>query len=1033
MRYDRSRTNEMSRFYEDEGDGYVFGETGASGFRSTFLADGPHWGGVAVASGVGLAINPVSGSNGDIRIPDLAPSDEMANYAGPGLSDHPSDSVSPGPMSIFGDRFWQGIAPNFETTDADETTSTAYSLSIGQSFYGRISSGTDEDWIAVTLVAGQTYEFRMLGMGANFIPDPLVNLYNSTGVFLTSNDDSFTSGSNTHETDSRLIFTASSSGVHYISADGFSTSVGDYLLSVTPHNPNGMVLTTDEIAWQLINNSSAFFSSPEAARFNVGPDNSLSVNITALTSDGQFLARQAMLAWSAVTNITFTETTGTAEITFDDNQSGAFAQPTYSGGAIISSTVNVGADWLTDFGTTLNSYSFETYIHEIGHALGLGHGGNYNGSAAYGTDNFYLNDSTAWSIMSYMQADNDEFDFGGANDWNTFMDASFRYMVTPMIADIVAIQYLYGVSSEFSGNTTWGFGSNTGVTAIDTAVDLGALMAMTIYDTGGTDMLNLSQTSEAQFISLVAESMSSVLGGRHNLSIARGVTIENAMGGSGADRIIGNSADNNLGGGNGNDVLFGRAGGDVLDGGAGNDVLVGGGGGDYLVGGTGADRFAWTAASDSPTGGTGFDAVADFQSGSDVLDFSFDGARVFIQRSGSDSFVYFGQQPGGAFNGVVQVVGTVQGGDITSGGPGVYLYGQNGVVDDLRGGAGSDVIVGFSGADVIRGGGGSDALYGGSGADTFVFSAVSDSTLAAYDAIGDFTSGSDRIDLSALVAAGQTNIALFRFGGSTFVYFGEAGQPGFSGAVVSNGAVQGGDLILGATMGISLYGSSGVDNLRGGVGDDIIRGGDGADLIVGGNGADSLFGGAGADVFDYNTNNHSTATAFDTIQDFQVGVDRIDLSDVASAVVLSSFGGSTFIYYNPNGSGGFNGLIVAHGVTLTQADVLVIGESAPGLDTKDEGPLTLPSLGSDDPLILPVGFEGKAEAVIDHLDPLILPRGFEGKIDEDHAPEICPPGDGFGTGAVSPHSFDDSFRLALIEDIRTGLHVGQAGGWSWAF
>ena len=41
---------------------------------------------------------------------------------------------------------------------------------------------------------------------------------------------------------------------------------------------------------------------------------------------------------------------------------------------------------------------------------------------------------------------------------------------------------------------------------------------------------------------------------------------------------------------------------------------------------------------------------------------------------------------------------------------------------------------------------------------------------------------------------------------------------------------------------------------------------------------------------------------------------------------LFSFGGATFIYYNPNGSGGYDGLIVAAGATLTQNDVLVTGD-----------------------------------------------------------------------------------------------------------
>ncbi|MFL6754708.1 MAG: M10 family metallopeptidase C-terminal domain-containing protein, partial [Sphingomicrobium sp.] len=47
-----------------------------------------------------------------------------------------------------------------------------------------------------------------------------------------------------------------------------------------------------------------------------------------------------------------------------------------------------------------------------------------------------------------------------------------------------------------------------------------------------------------------------------NVSIARGVLIESAIGGGGADRIIGNTADN---------VITGRAGNDTLSGGPGND------------------------------------------------------------------------------------------------------------------------------------------------------------------------------------------------------------------------------------------------------------------------------------------------------------------------------------------------------------------------------------------------------------------------------------------------------------------------------
>jgi len=52
------------------------------------------------------------------------------------------------------------------------------------------------------------------------------------------------------------------------------------------------------------------------------------------------------------------------------------------------------------------------------------------------------------------------------------------------------------------------------------------------------------------------------------------VTIENAVGGSGNDLLVGNEAANTLKGGAGNDRLYGAGGADILWGGKGNDVFV---------------------------------------------------------------------------------------------------------------------------------------------------------------------------------------------------------------------------------------------------------------------------------------------------------------------------------------------------------------------------------------------------------------------------------------------------------------------------
>ena len=72
----------------------------------------------------------------------------------------------------------------------------------------------------------------------------------------------------------------------------------------------------------------------------------------------------------------------------------------------------------------------------------------------------------------------------------------------------------------------------------------------------------------------------------------------------------------------------------------------------------------------------------------------------------------------------------------------------------LSGGAGADELTGGSAGDVIAGGGGADVLTGGAGADLFVYRAQTDSIGAdGRDTITDFTSGQDRIDLTAAFAS----------------------------------------------------------------------------------------------------------------------------------------------------------------------------------------------------------------------------------------------------------------------------------------
>src|SRR5439155_21156546 len=89
-------------------------------------------------------------------------------------------------------------------------------------------------------------------------------------------------------------------------------------------------------------------------------------------------------------------------------------------------------------------------------------------------------------------------------------------------------------------------------------------------------------------------------------------------------------------------------------------------------------------------------------------------------------------------------------------GTGVNMaYGLNGT-DTITGSSSFDAISGGQQNDIITGNGAGDFLVGGAGSDTFKYNAISDSqpgianNVPNYDTIADFTSGSDKIDTSAI-------------------------------------------------------------------------------------------------------------------------------------------------------------------------------------------------------------------------------------------------------------------------------------------
>src|SRR5215475_1794224 len=465
-----------------------------------------------------------------------------------GVTDGAADGASATWAALPGGSGADAEGPGSDTVAG--STGTSSTMSSGTSVRGFINGSGDQDWYSVSLTAGQTYTFTLSGFGVGALSDSYLRLLNSSGSQITYDDDSGPLAN------SKLTFTASTSGTYFLSAQGYGTTTGQYLLTMaTGTTPYAPTITVSDVA-DFLTNTYWEVNGSIAHHWNVS---TISYNVQGLTADRAALARVAFQLWSEVANLTFVETTGTGQITLDDTQSGAFSSSNYgSNGIITSATVNVDPTWYGS-SSAIDSYTLQTFIHEIGHALGLGHAGAYNGSATYGVDNIYANDTWQYTIMSYMSENN----YGGA---------SYRFTMTPMMADILAIQNLYGASSTHAGDTVYGFGSTAG--SMYNFSTYSSAPSLTIFDSGGTDTLNCSGYSQNQVINLTGGSFSNVGGLVGNIGIYTTSVIENAIGGSGNDTIIGNSADNTLTGNGGNDTITGGAGNDTIDGGTGSDTAV---------------------------------------------------------------------------------------------------------------------------------------------------------------------------------------------------------------------------------------------------------------------------------------------------------------------------------------------------------------------------------------------------------------------------------------------------------------------------
>ncbi|MGD9981257.1 MAG: M10 family metallopeptidase C-terminal domain-containing protein, partial [Hyphomonadaceae bacterium] len=623
------------------------------------------------------------------------------------------------------------IGGNFGTTGT---------ISIGGAQNGFVNTVGDDDWYRIDLVAGQSYVFSLTG---GTLADPYLELYNEFGG-LVAFDDDFGDGTN-----ALLRFTPVTSATYFVNARAFEgqgvSNTGSYTLTANTGAP-ASPLDSINYHFTMPGPNIAIWFAPAGFSNPSGDAATRDWNQTEINA-----VFAALATYSAVIPLTFTQAASQATANWilslaelEGNTLGYF-NPGVNGYGAFDPTVG---DWTT--GLSPGGGAFVTLIHEFGHGLGLAHPHD-NGSENYGPDNSEVMQGVIQEFNSFgtFQMNQGVFTTMTYNDgWQTApfgpnTSGTVGGQATPMALDIALLQQNYGANPN----------TNAGATSYNLLSIASAYRA--IWDVSGTDSISFDGSSAATIDLRAATLLNAVGGGGYvsyvsgihgGFTIANGVVIENAVGGSGNDTLIGNAAANTLDGGQGADQMTGGLGDDryiidnagdvanenpgegvdeivssidhtlgadferltltggatngtgnaadnIIIGNAGNNVLTGLGGGDILDGGAGADQMI---------GGAGNDRYYVDSLGDTITE---------LADEGIDEIVVAGDWTLGAnIEWLTLAAGVFGTGNAVDN---VITGNANGNV--LSGLAGSDRLIGMDGGDVLDGGTGGDEMIGGAG------------------------------------------------------------------------------------------------------------------------------------------------------------------------------------------------------------------------------------------------------------------------------------------------------------------------------
>ncbi|WP_166037291.1 M10 family metallopeptidase C-terminal domain-containing protein [Sphingosinicella sp. YJ22] len=505
---------------------------------------------------------------------------------------------------------------------------------------GNISPLGDSDYFSITLKAG---ELLILDVDGTNSLDAFLRVFGPSGTLIAENDDSvsFDAGSSahsgiSHNLDSLVRFRASVDGTYTFQirsyeADGTPTSSGAYTinLSIGPSVPQSVIDQENIDAlisgsrWNTSTITYGFPTDPSQYPGTEGtPERDTNFETLNAAQRAATVTTFAMIAH--YTGLVFSEnvaTPGSAQIRLAQSDDPGTAHAYYpglgDGGDVWFRNSAPESGGLPRFDNPVaGGYGYMTFLHEIGHAMGLKHG---HDSPALSPDR----DSMEFSIMTYRG-------YIGADVEGGYSNETWGFAQSFMMYDIGALQKVYGANfNAQSGNSVYSWSPTSGAFLINGVTQWtpgGNRVFQTVWDGGGTDTYNLSGYSNAVTIDLrpgewtiTSQVQLANLGdgnfARGNVANAllfNGDTrslIENAIGGSGNDTLIANQARNEL------------------------------------TGGGGADIFAWKAAGDAQMSNP--DQILDFVQGSDRIDLS--AIDAISGTTADDAFSFIGTS---AFTGV---------------------------------------------------------------------------------------------------------------------------------------------------------------------------------------------------------------------------------------------------------------------------------------------------------------------------------------------------------------------------------------------